>query len=216
MKILLLEDDIILHESLQEHLEFEGWEVFSAFSSDDVYRLTYERLTYEEKPFHLYLFDVNVLGDNGFEVLKALRESGDNTPTIFITALSDMDSLRMGFGVGADDYIKKPFNIEELIVRIQSRYQREEFIFYNDLKYEVQSRQLYQDNIPIILSSILSNLFHLLITHKNHLVSLDRLLDALIKPNPNALRVNMSKLKSRLNLDIKNIKGVGYILQENQ
>jgi DNA-binding response OmpR family regulator len=216
MKILLLEDDIILHESLQEHLEFEGWEVFSAFSSDDVYRLTYERVTYEEDSFHLYLFDVNVLGDNGFEVLKALRESGDNTPTIFITALSDMDSLRMGFDVGADDYIKKPFNIEELMVRIQSRYKREEFILYNDLKYEVQSRKLYKGDTPIVLSSILSNLFHLLITHKNHVVSLDRLLDTLIKPNPNALRVNMSKLKSRLNLDIKNIKGIGYILQENQ
>jgi DNA-binding response OmpR family regulator len=215
MKILLLEDDIILHESLQEHLEFDGWIVHGAFSSNDVYNLTYENA------FDLYLFDVNVLGENGFDILKALRSSGDKTPTIFITALADIDSLKKGFSVGADDYIKKPFNFEELMVRISSRYKKEEFLFYKDLKYknlkyEVQSRQLYQGDIPIVLSSILSNLFHLLITHKNHLVSLDRLLDILIKPNPNALRVNMSKLKSKLNLNIKNIKGIGYILQENQ
>ena len=208
MKILLLEDDIILHESIQEYLEFEEWLVSSAYSSDDVYNLTYNN------SFDLYLFDVNVLGESGFEILKALRESGDKTPTIFITALTDIDSLREGFSVGADDYIKKPFNPEELMVRIRNRYNRETFICYRDLKYELQSRQLYRDGQQILLSTTLSNLFHLLITHKNDIVSLDNLFDALVNPNPNALRVNMSKLKSRLDLDIKNIKGVGYMLKD--
>ena len=208
MKILLLEDDIILHESIQEYLEFEGWAVFDAYSSDDVYNLTYNN------SFDLYLFDVNVLGESGFEILKALRESGDETPTIFITALTDIDSLREGFSVGADDYIKKPFNPEELMVRIRNRYNRETFICYQDLKYELQSRQLYKDAQPILLSATLLNLFHLLITHKNDIVSLDNLLDVLVNPNPNALRVNMSKLKNRLDLDIKNIKGVGYMLKD--
>jgi DNA-binding response OmpR family regulator len=208
MKILLLEDDIILHESIQEYLEFEEWLVFSAYSSDDVYNLTYK------DSFDLYLFDVNVLGESGFEILKALRDSGDETPTIFITALTDIDSLREGFSVGADDYIKKPFNPEELMVRIRNRYNRETLIYYRDLKYELQSRQLYRDDQAILLSTTLSNLFHLLITHKNDIVSLDNLFDALVNPNPNALRVNMSKLKSRLDLDIKNIKGIGYILKD--
>jgi len=208
MKILLLEDDIILHESIQEYLEFEEWLVFSAYSSDDVYNLTYK------DSFDLYLFDVNVLGDSGFEILKALRESGDETPTIFITALTDIDSLREGFSVGADDYIKKPFNPEELMVRIRNRYNRERVICYNDLKYELPSRQLYKNDQMILLSATLSNLFHLLISHKNDIVSLDNLLDALVNPNPNALRVNMSKLKRKLDLDIQNIKGVGYMLKE--
>jgi DNA-binding response OmpR family regulator len=208
MKILLLEDDIILHESIQEYLEFEEWLVFSAYSSDDVYNLTYK------DSFDLYLFDVNVLGESGFKILKALRDSGDRTPTIFITALTDINSLREGFSVGADDYVKKPFDPEELMVRIRSRYRRETFIYYKDLKYEVHSRQLYQTTQPIMLSVTLSNLFHLLITHKNDIVSLDNLFDALVNPNPNALRVNMSKLKSRLDLDIKNIKGVGYMLKD--
>lgn len=208
MNILLLEDDIILHESIQEYLEFEGWAVSSAYSSDDVYTLTYQG------SFDLYLFDVNVLGENGFEILKALRDSGDTTPTIFITALTDIDSLREGFSVGADDYIKKPFNPEELMVRIRNRYKRERHIYYRDLTYELPSRQLYRDEQMILLSATLSNIFHLLISHKNDIVSLDKLLDVLVNPNPNALRVNMSKLKSRLDLDIKNIKGIGYMLIE--
>ena len=208
MNILLLEDDIILHESIQEYLEFEGWAVSSAYSSDDVYTLTYQG------SFDLYLFDVNVLGENGFEILKALRDSGDTTPTIFITALTDIDSLREGFSVGADDYIKKPFNPEELMVRIHNRYKRERHIYYRDLTYELPSRQLYRDEQMILLSATLSNIFHLLISHKNDIVSLDKLLDVLVNPNPNALRVNMSKLKSRLDLDIKNIKGIGYMLIE--
>jgi len=206
MKILLLEDDIILHESIQEHLEFEGWDVSSAYSSNNVYDLTYE------SSFDLYLFDVNVLGESGFDILKALRESGDTTPTIFITALVDIDSLKKGFSVGADDYIKKPFNPEELMVRIRNRYNKKRFILYKDLKYETQSHQLLKNNKPISLSLTLSHLFHLLITKKNDVVSLDALLETLVNPNPNALRVNMSKLKSRLDLNIKNIKGIGYIL----
>ena len=208
MKILLLEDDIILHESIQEYLEFEEWLVFSAYSSDDVYNLTYK------DSFDLYLFDVNVLGESGFEILKALRESGDNTPTIFITALTDIDSLREGFSVGADDYIKKPFNPEELMVRIRNRYKRERLIYYRDLKYKLPSRQLYQDDQVILLSTTLLNLFHLLICHKNDIVSLDNLLDVLVNPNPNALRVNMSKLKKKLDLNIQNVKGLGYMLKE--
>ena len=208
MKILLLEDDILLHESIQEYLEFEEWLVFSAYSSDDVYNLTYK------DSFDLYLFDVNVLGESGFEILKALRESGDNTPTIFITALTDIDSLREGFSVGADDYIKKPFNPEELMVRIRNRYKRERLIYYRDLKYELQSRHLYRDDQLILLSTTLSNLFHLLISHKNDIVSLDNLLDVLVNPNPNALRVNMSKLKKKLDLNIQNVKGLGYMLKE--
>ena len=208
MKILLLEDDIILHESIQEYLEFERWLVANAYSSTDVYELTFKN------SFDLYLFDVNVLGDNGFDILKALRDSGDKTPTIFITALADIESLRKGFSVGADDYIKKPFNPEELMVRIRSRYNRETFICYRDLKYEVCSHKLSKNTQPVLLSRTLSNLFHLLITHKNSIVSLDNLFDALVNPNPNALRVNMSKLKSRLSLDIRNIKGVGYMLKD--
>ena len=208
MKILLLEDNKTLHKSLKAYLEMESFDVFSAFTADEVYDLTYD------STFNLYIFDVNIGLDNGFTVLKSLRNSGDKTPTIYITALTDISSMTKGFNAGADDYIKKPFDPEELVLRIKSRYLIDNLLHYKDLDYNPVTKEIYQSEKLLHLSSILSGLFHLFITHKNRVVATHILLDELVAPNANALRVNMSKLKSKLNLDIKNIKGVGYMLEE--
>jgi len=207
MKILLLEDDPLLHECFKEYLEAEEFEVSSAFCADDVYDLTYKH------SFDLYLFDVSLTGESGFEVLKALRESGDKTPAIYVTALIDIASISEGFDMGADDYIKKPFDPKELIIRIRSRYMKESFVYYKNLKYDLNNRHLYKNLELVSLSSILAKIFHLLITNRGKVVSLNTLLESLNNPNPNALRVNLSKLKKRLNIDIKNIKGMGYLLE---
>ena len=211
MKILLLEDDHNLHESLKAYLEMEEFIVYSAFTADEAYRLAYENR------FDLYIFDVNLGNDeNGFEVLKALRNSNDITPTIYASALTDISSITQGFNAGADDYIKKPFDPEELVLRIKSRYMGQEnnVLIYKNMSYNVVSRELKQENKVVGLSNILATIFHELITQKNKIVVTNTLLDALISPNSNALRVNISKLKNKLNLDIKNIKGVGYMLEE--
>lgn len=208
MDILLLEDDINLHASIKAYLEMELFSVESAYNSEDIYNLTYS------KSYDLYIFDVNVPGDNGFEILKALKDAGDKTPTIYITALSDTISVGEGFSVGADDYIKKPFDPEELVIRIKSRYMRDEIILYKNLSYSISERELSKDGVTIGLSDVLKNLFHELIIYKNRVVSTELLYEFLETPNPNALRVNLSKLKSKLNLDIKNIRGVGYMLEE--
>ena len=208
MDILLLEDDTNLHASIKAYLEMELFSVESAYNSEDIYNLTYS------KSYDLYIFDVNVPGDNGFEILKALKDAGDKTPTIYITALSDTISVGEGFSVGADDYIKKPFDPEELVIRIKSRYMRDEIILYKNLSYSISERELSKDGVTIGLSDVLKNLFHELIIYKNRVVSTELLYEFLETPNPNALRVNLSKLKSKLNLDIKNIRGVGYMLEE--
>ena len=112
--ILLLEDDLILGETLKEILEDEDYKVTWVKDGNDGLSKTFE------KDFDLYLFDVNVPFINGFELLQSLRENKDITPAIFITALIDIDNLTKGFKVGADDYIRKPFNANELIVRVDS------------------------------------------------------------------------------------------------
>ncbi len=208
MKIVLLEDNRTLHESLKAYLQMEKFEVSSAFCADDVYDLTFE------KRFDLYIFDVNLLGENGFEVLKALRDAGDKTPTIYITALTDISSMKQGFNAGADDYIKNPFDREELVIRIKSGYLKETLIGYKDISYDPIGREIRKAETIIGLSNILANLFHIFINNKNKIITTDTLLDELTQPNNNALRVNISKLKNRLNLDIKNIKGVGYMLED--
>ena len=209
MKILLLEDDKTLHNSLKAYLEMESFDVESAFDAHEAYELTY-KLT-----FDLYIFDVNLFGEeSGFDVLKALRDSGDKTPTIYITALTDIGSMTKGFNAGADDYIKKPFDPEELVLRIKSRYLLDNLLHYKDIKYDPILKEIKKGGDYIALSNIMANLFHLFIVNKNRVVATNILLDELVSVNTNALRVNITKLKSKLNLDIRNIKGVGYILEE--
>jgi DNA-binding response OmpR family regulator len=85
---------------------------------------------------------------------------------------------------------------------------------YRNLSYNPITRALTKDGITIGLADVLGNIFHELITQKNKIVPTQLLIDFLEHPNPNALRVNLSKLKSKLSLDIKNIRGTGYILEE--
>lgn len=208
MKILLLEDDKNLHASLRAYLELEGFSVASAYSSDDVYNLTYTHA------YDLYIFDVNVPGDNGFEILKSLKRADDKTPTIYTTALGDIASISSGFEAGADDYIKKPFDPEELVIRIKSKYLQSKSLLYKDISYNPSTKELYREGHLIVLGDVLGHLFHELIINKNKIVPTDSLYDFLDHPNPNALRVNLSKLKTKLNLEIKNVRGVGYMLEE--
>ena len=209
MKILLLEDDTNLHASIKAFLEMEGFDVQSAYSSDDVYDLTYKN------SYDLYIFDVNVPGDDGFKILKSLKSADDKTPTIYTTALVDISSVGEGFEAGADDYIKKPFDPEELVIRIKNRYMKvEELLKYKNLSYNPTTKALTQEGVTVGLADVLGNIFHELIVQKGKIVPTEVLFDFLEHPNPNALRVNLSKLKSKLNLDIKNIRGVGYMLEE--
>ncbi|RUM70220.1 MAG: DNA-binding response regulator, partial [Sulfurovum sp.] len=122
MKILLLEDDQILCNSLKEFLELEGYSVDIAYRGPEAFDLTFEN-TYD-----LYILDVNVPEVDGFSVLSSLRESGDETPAIYITALTDINSISKGFAMGAEDYIKKPFDPEELVIRIKCKYGKDEVL----------------------------------------------------------------------------------------
>jgi DNA-binding response OmpR family regulator len=209
VKILLLEDDKNLHTSLKIYFEMEGFEVVSAYSSDDVYAMTYEDSSYD-----LYVFDVNVQGDNGFLILKSLRSAEDKTPAIYITAMTDIASIGDGFNAGADDYIKKPFDPEELVIRIKSKYMSRGSIIYKNILYSPNSKELLMNDKLVTLSNIFRNIFHELIIQKGKIVPIDVLYELLDSPSSNALRVNISKLKNKLNLDIKNIRGVGYMLEE--
>jgi DNA-binding response OmpR family regulator len=210
MKILLLEDDKILSESLSEYLQSEGFKVDIAEDGEEVYELTYKN------SYDLYIFDVNVPKESGFDVLKQLKEADDNTPTIYITALTDINSISQGFALGAEDYIKKPFDPEELVIRIRSKYFKEEqeLIVYKDLTYNPFTKELLKDGKVVGLGEVQQELFHHLITHENKIVSSYTLMDFLEHQNANALRVNLAKLKSKLDLELTNIRGQGYILEK--
>lgn len=114
MKILLLEDDLILNEIIEEHLNSQEYEVISVFTG-----LEAQDLLYSQK-FDLLLLDVNVPILSGFELLKELRQKEIYTPAIFLTSLNQVDDIEKGFKSGCDDYIKKPFELKELDIRINN------------------------------------------------------------------------------------------------
>lgn len=125
LKILFLEDDPIITDIVLEYLRTKKYSVDYAFDVEEAYQLAFTN------KYDIFLFDVNVPNGNGFTLLKELRESKINTPTIFITALNSMDDMKIGFKSGCDDYIKKPFELDELELRLENikrLYKLQDFI----------------------------------------------------------------------------------------
>lgn len=209
MRILLLEDDQILCESLKEFLELEGYQVDVAHRGPEVFDLTFTQ------KYDLYILDVNVPEIDGFDVLSSLKDAGDETPAIYITALTDINSISKGFDIGAEDYIKKPFDPEELVIRIKRKYQRDDAVIHiKEIVYNPVTRVLQKEGQTIGLGEVQKNLFHTLITAQNKVVDSYTLMDFLEQPTPNALRVNLAKLKNKLGIEIKNIRGQGYMIEK--
>ncbi len=209
IKILFLEDDVVLAETIIDFLEDEGFEVTHVSNGELALDASYDN------EYDLYLFDVNVPMLNGFELLKSLREADDKTPTFFITALVGLDSLKEGFSVGADDYIKKPFDPDELVVRIKAKLAHlSEDIVLGDLSYEPQSMLLHRGELLIDMGEVQKQIFHLLITHLGQTVDKMHFYDVMEQPTDQALRVNMTKLKKNIGIDIVNVRGVGYRVEK--
>jgi len=215
MKILLVEDDLILGESLEELLEYENFNVTWVKDGNEALNQTYD------VGYDLYLFDVDIPLINGFELLKSLRDAKDITPCIFLTAKSDINSLTTGFDVGADDYIKKPFDSDELIVRINTQIKKSfntysPTIIYGDIVYNIQEHTISRNNTQISLSPTELKLFELLIKNINKTLSKEDILYYLHNGEEGSeavLRVQISKLK-KLGLNITNQRAVGYKLEK--
>ncbi len=208
-KILLLEDDTLLAETLQELLSGEGYEVTLVLDGGAAADASYDTL------FDLYIFDINVPEINGLELLESLRGADDRTPAIFISALVDLDSITRGFKVGADDYIKKPFFPEELLLRVNAKLARKtsSAIRYGNLEFDPRTKLLRKEGRVLALGEVQEKLFELFIHNIGQVIDKDILMESLEKPSPTALRVALTKLKQTTGLDIQNLRGVGYILE---
>ncbi len=114
MKVLLLEDDELLNEIIEEYLISLNYSVVTIFDGQEALERIYE------ESFQLLILDVNVPSLSGFDLLKSLREQKIDIPTIFITSLHTARDVEDGFNAGADDYIKKPFQLSELKVRLNN------------------------------------------------------------------------------------------------
>ncbi|ASQ31027.1 two-component system response regulator [Campylobacter avium LMG 24591] len=215
-KILLLEDDLSLSEIVEEYLSDEGYDVTLVSDAQEALNFAYE------KHFDLWIFDVKVPLGDGFSLLKELREAGKDTPAIFLTSLNTSMDFKEGFDCGCDDYIKKPFELVELSIRIENLLKRSfahKNEVYEDLgggfKFFLKSQLLYKDNTLHPLPSKEIKLLALLLQNKNNFVSVDRIYEEIWdydeEPSELSLRVYVKNLRKILGKDvIVNQRGKGY------
>lgn len=210
MKILLLEDDMLLGESLEEYLELDGLEVEWVQDGEQVLDRTFDTR------YDLYVLDINVPEINGLDLLRELREAGDQTPAIYISALSDIESIAEGFEAGAVDYLKKPFDPEELALRIRHRFlaPQESTIVYGALRFDPATGLVETGDETIHLGEVQKRIFTRLLERPGEIVTAEALFEYLREPSYNALRVMLSKMKKRLGIEIRNIRGEGYLLEK--
>lgn len=213
-RILLVEDDEILSETLLELLEFEGYEVSLATSGNTALEFS------SKSEFELFILDVNIPDFTGFELLEMLRDAKNTTPTIFLTSMNDIKSLSRGFELGAEDYIKKPFDFDELIVRIKAILRKSfdaksDDIRYGELTYKISLNELYDVNGEIIVVRPQEKkLLQIFFKNIDKIIAKEDLLYELGgdgEASEGALRVYLSKLR-KVGLSIISQKGVGYKL----
>lgn len=213
-KILVLEDDELFLETLEDFLEEEGFEVEIATDGEIVLSKVYE------KNFDLYLFDINVPKLDGINLLKQLREKGDETPAIYLTSYKQKEKLMEGFLIGCDDYLKKPIDLDELLLRIHSILKRSGKVFKNitindKISFDPINRRVLDNNIDLYLPAKLIDLLELFLEKKDRVITKDMIVDRLWNYDEDysegSIRVYINNLKKILGKDcIKNIKGIGY------
>jgi len=215
MRVLILEDETILAISMQEFLEDSGYEVEHYTNSENAFDAIYN------KPFDLLLLDVKVAGkQNGFELLSSLRKADICTPAIFITSLTDIEDLTEGYACGGCDYIRKPFDLAELKLRVEQVIKLHcfsstdttiELLF--DYLYDTKKMQLILKDKVIVLGKTETKILELLIKQRGSVVSYEMFWEEIWGEwiDPTNIRVQVGNLRKKLEKDfIKNIRGVGY------
>ncbi len=215
MRILILEDETILAVSMQEFLEDSGYEVLHYTNSEQAFDAIYDT------PFDLLLLDVQVAGEqNGFELLSSLREADICTPAIFITSLTDVEDLTVGYACGGCDYIRKPFDLAELKLRVEQAIKLHCFSSVESLidlafnyKFDIKKMQLTLENEVISLGKTETKLLELLIKHRGSVVSYEMFWEEVWGEwiDPTNIRVQVGNLRKKLKYNfIKNVRGIGY------
>ena len=217
VRILLVEDDEILLDLITEYLSENGYDVTTSNNAKDALDLAYER------NFDLLILDVKLPKGDGFSLLSSLRELGVSAPSIFTTSLNTIDDLEKGYKSGCDDYLKKPFELKELLIRIQALLKRnfshnndEKVVISNELSFHPQSKILSKNGEKISISSKESDLLALFLQNKGKILTKDEIFNKIWKfdeePSELSLRVYIKNLRQILGKDaILNRRGDGYI-----
>ncbi len=224
MKILIVEDEKKLSGFMEKGLKQAGYLTVICHDGSTALQKA------AEEDFDLILLDLMLPGLNGFEVLKNLRAFNILSPVIIVSALSDTKRVVEGLDLGAVDYIKKPFEWEELLARIRTIQRiasktNSNKITVDDLQIDIASRKVTRGTKEIALTSKEFTLLHYLARHANQVISKNQLLENAweisFDPESNIVEVYMHQLRKKIDKGfdtplIKTIIGAGYMLKGNK
>lgn len=217
--ILLLEDDELFSLSLIDYLEeFSEVNITHVNSSTKMLELIYENR------YDLYLLDINLPDISGLDLLKDIRNATDDTPTIFLTSYKDKETLIQGFQNGADDFLTKPFDMDELILRINSlmkRVKKQDQIALGNIEFNFDTKEVKVDNRSVKFSLKALELFELFYQNNNAIVTKDMIINRLWTTNESysegSIRVYVNSIKKLFVekdlFKVTNIKNIGYKIE---
>ena len=192
MKILLLEDDASLNNAIKNALEIKGYEVKQFFNGEDAFN--------EDDRFDLYILDINVPGLSGLNLLKKLSKKHQYINVMIMSAINDLDSIKKAYQYGCIDYLKKPFYLEELQIKVEKILNKNE------------SDSLVKENQTLTKKE--NKLLELLLQNQKNTVTYEMISDIIYDKktvNIETIRVLVKRLRDKLKSNIiKNISGIGY------
>jgi len=217
MKILLLEDEVMLNESIHEYLETLGHSVQTYFDGSKAF----ENIKY--KAYDLLILDINVPGIDGLSFLEKIHELKIQTPAIYISALADIEDISRAYNIGCFDYLKKPFHLKELSLRID-RIQMDKEIprvhlrLSKNYSYDQEHSTLLFNNEAQTLTKKQSQIIDLLARNRSMVVDFEQfqeyVWDEQIVDNA-TIRTEINRLKKVLKEDILiNVRGMGYMIEK--
>ena len=224
MNIFLLEDDSAIGVALTYSLESEGYRVTTAKNIAEANAII------SEQTFALYILDLTLPDGSGYDICKKVKEQGDY-PVIFLTAYDDEANVVMGFDLGADDYITKPFRLKELLARMKSVLRRtgkesaDGIILLQNLKINTNEARVWKNGEEIILTAMEYRLLLTMLNNRGIVLTRNKLLEDIWDiegdfVNDNTLTVYIKRLRNKIEDDpakpkiIKTVRGMGYIIDE--
>jgi len=215
MKIFLLEDDIVFLELIEEYLISKGHDVKSYYTIEMA-----EEFLYEDK-YDLLLLDINLPDGNSLELLDNYRKNGYMTPTIMITSITNVTSLKTAYEIGCDEFIRKPFEFEELEARInyiKKMYKidiEENIQIEDNLIFDFKNLILIKEDKKITLPKKEAEIIKFFLSNENRIVTIDELVLSIWKydsePSIATIRTYIKNIRKNMGKDfIENIKGLGY------
>jgi len=215
--IVVIEDEADLLELMEYTLRKEGYDVEGFLDASRIEGML------DSEDVALLIVDRNLPGIDGVDVVKKLRKNFYQTPVIFVTAKTEDSHKIEGLEAGADDYITKPFNIAEFILRVKAVLKRtggeRESVKYRDITILLDSRQVLIDNKEVLLTKLEINLLHELIKNKNNALSRETLLSSVWEDDEafqsRTVDVAIKRLKEKIDPDrsknyIASVRGFGY------